>query len=120
MKKLLFLDYRGLALVRGFTRILEKPSKHPSNPVMRPEHPWEGVSLTLYGSVVKAPDRPYQLWYTMILPPWRFYVGYAESEDGLSWRKPLLDLFPLEWGKTNIVLDGPARRRSHLRRAREP
>ncbi len=53
--------------------------------------------------MVKAPGGPFQLWYTVIEPRWHMHLAYAESEDGIEWRKPELDLFRYEGRKTNIV-----------------
>jgi hypothetical protein len=101
--KLLFLDFREVETLSGFTRSLEQPIKSPGGPAMVPDQPWENGNMQLYGSVVKAPGRPFQMWYTVIHRPWRHYVCYAESDDGFEWRKPLLDVFEYEGQRTNIV-----------------
>ena len=36
-----------------------------------------------------------------------YVMSYAESEDGVTWHKPLFDHFPFgEWSWTNIVYTG--------------
>lgn len=112
MVKFLFFDYREVEHIRGFERALEQPEKCPQNPLFLAEEPWENGNMQLYGSVVKAPGKPFQLWYSVIHRPWKMYLCYAESDDGISWRKPLLDIFEYNGQKTNIVFTedphGPA------------
>ena len=103
MIKFLFFDYRLIESVEGFTRELRPPAKHPENPFFIANDPWENGNMQLYGSVVKAPDRPFQLWYSVIHAPFTIYLAYAESDDGIEWRKPKLDIFEFKGEKTNIV-----------------
>ena len=106
MKKLLFLDYRELEYVDGFARALESPAKHPGGPLMRPELPWEHGNMQLYGSVLQAADGRFRAWYEVCVPPFTTRLAYAESDDGLDWRKPDLDAFRHDGQRTNIVFDG--------------
>lgn len=113
MQKILFFDNWGLDVVDRLTRRLERPVKHPGNPLFIADQPWEHGNMQTYGSVIKAPGRPFQLWYSTIRDkPYNICLCYAESDDGLTWRKPLLDLVKFRGRKTNIVLDcnvhGPA------------
>jgi hypothetical protein len=67
MIKFLFLDYRDYERVEGFTRVLEPARRFAGNPVMRPERPWEGNRLYLYGTVAYDGEREqFQLWYTTL------------------------------------------------------
>lgn len=112
MIKILFFDYRELETVNGFTRRLEQPKKEASAPLFVADQPWENGNMQLYGSVAKAPDRPFQMWYSVIHRPWNMYLAYAESDDGIHWQQPALDIFEFEGQTTNIVLTadphGPA------------
>jgi len=112
MVKFLFFDYRELEYARGFTRELEQPRKHPANPLFLADQPWENGNMQLYGSVVKVPGKPFQLWYSVMHPPFTIYLAYAESDDGLTWCKPLFDIFTWQGQKTNIIFTaephGPA------------
>jgi len=103
MIKFLFLDCREIETLQGFRRELQNPVKHAHNPLFVAEEPWENGNMQLYGSVIKAEGRPYQAWYTVIHRPWNMFLAYAESDDGIVWRKPRLDLFPHNGEKTNIV-----------------
>jgi len=104
MLKFLFFDYRNVGALSGFERKLQQPVKHSHNPLFLSEEPWENGNLTLYGSVVKRPDGPFQLWYTVVREPFQLTLAYAESDDGLVWRKPLFDFFLHEGRKTNVLL----------------
>jgi hypothetical protein len=112
MTKFLFFDYREVESINGFRRVLEQPKKHAGNPLFIADQPWENGNMQLYGSVVKAPGRPFQLWYSVIHPPFTIYLAYAESDDGIAWRKPLFEIFEFEGQKTNIIFTdephGPA------------
>ena len=102
MIKFLFFDWREIESAPGFTRVFEPPTKDAANPVFIPDAPWENGSMSLYGSVVKAPDRPFQLWYSS-----GGHLCYAESDDGLSWIRPRLDRFPMDGQPTNRVFERP-------------
>ncbi len=112
MVRILFLDNREIKVIERLTRVLEPPRKRVEAPLLRPDQPWENGNLTLYGRALHRTDGLWQLWYTVIHSDWTFWLAYAESDDGIEWRKPLMDRFPLSWGKTNIVLGenvhGPA------------
>lgn len=110
--KILFFDYREVETIRGFTRELKSPEKHTKNPLFIADAPWENGNMELYGSVIKVPGRPFQMWYSVIHKSWYMYMAYAESEDGFTWRRPLFDIFKFKGEKTNIVFTdnshGPA------------
>ncbi len=103
MIKFLFFDNRDYELVQGFQRRLQPARKCAGNPLFRPDQPWEHGNLELNGSVVKAADGPFQLWYMVIQHPWRVMLAYAESDDGIVWRKPALDVYRYQGQATSIV-----------------
>ena len=106
MKKLLFFDYRELEYVEGFARAVESPVKDAGTPLLRPELPWEQGNMQMFGSVLRAADGRFRAWYEVVEAPWRVRLAYAESDDGLRWRKPELDVFRDGGRATNIVFDG--------------
>ena len=88
-------------------RTFHTPKPHPDNPVLKPEKPWEmdGVSgdqpmptaMTFSDGVWYDPqDRLFKMWY---MGGRGRVTCYADSEDGIHWRKPELDVVP----GTNIV-----------------
>jgi hypothetical protein len=100
--KFLFFDNRDFELLEGFTRKIEEAKKHPANPLFGQDRPWEH-NITMYGSTVKVPGRPFQLWYTIVEPPFHLVLAYAESDDGIEWRKPEFDIYMHQGRKTNVV-----------------
>jgi len=132
--KHLFLDDVIIESRQGIERHVYQARKHPQNPLLVPEKPWEGRCILLYGGVVRDPEsKLFRMWYLA----WGKHVGqpsyicYAESEDGLNWRKPLLKLHPHEnstdnnivlpgWSQTSVLFDptdpNPARRYKALLR----
>ena len=105
MKKLLFFDYRELEHVDGFARAVESPVKHPGAPLLRPDLPWEHGNMQMFGSVLQGADGRFRAWYEVVEAPWRVRLAYAESDDGLRWHKPELDVFRHGGRATNIVFD---------------
>ena len=93
MKKLLFFDYRELEYVEGFARAVESPVKDAGAPLLRPELPWERGNMQMFGSVLRGADGRFRAWYEVVDAPWRVRLAYAESDDGLDWQKPELDVF---------------------------
>src|SRR5579862_3059215 len=82
-----------------------------ANPVLAPALPWETyderpngerprpTAMPFSDGVWYDPtDRCFKLWYTA---GYNGRLAYAESDDGLAWRKPRLDVVP----GTNIVYD---------------
>ncbi len=108
MLTILFFDYRELDMVDGFNRVLQRPRKHSDNPLFVADRPWENGNMQLYGSVLRAPDARFQMGYSVIHEPWAMRLAYAESDDGVEWRRPQLRLYEWDGGPTNIVFtDNP-------------
>jgi len=92
----LIASHRALKLKQG------EIIKH-GDPLIRPESPWEGNLVYLYGSVVKT--KIYRMWDQAH----GIYVAYARSRDGINWQKPPLKGFRLdqpEVGPTVSLDDG--------------
>jgi len=101
--KQLFLDDYLVAERHNVTWKIHPARKHPANPLLGPEQSWEGAVALLHGSVIRDGDK-LRMWY--LSGPG---VSYAESEDGIHWVKPGLDLFEVDGRKTNIVMRGGAK-----------
>jgi hypothetical protein len=101
--KFLFFDNRDLESLQGFRRQVQQPRKHEGNPLFTADRPWEHGNLQMYGSALKVPHRPFQLWYSTISPAWDIALCYAESDDGIAWRKPALDVHAHAGEPTNVV-----------------
>ena len=99
---------------RGLVRRVTPPER--AGQVLEPELPWEHVKT--FGPTVLADERSgtLRMWYgtlpplggrpgKLVIPP--YLMLYAESDDGLRWRKPLLDLVSDgEHRRTNILYRG--------------
>ncbi|MBX3178586.1 MAG: hypothetical protein KF886_14590 [Candidatus Hydrogenedentes bacterium] len=75
--------------------------KHPENPLITKTGEWEGSGPHMGGSALFDPaDGLFKIWYTVFNRhnydnrlPFSYNVCYAESEDGIAWRKPALGVF---------------------------
>src|SRR5688572_5827391 len=94
----LILDAESVEHVSGDISFhLNPATKHSENPVLLPgePHDWDSLNVTWPGTVLHSPrDRKWRCWYgglDVVQQPgrcWRF--GYAESDDGVNWIKPVL------------------------------
>ncbi len=108
--KQLFVDDAVIASATGLKRTLHAVHKHPANPLVVADRPWEGKCVLLYGAVVRDPKTgKFRMWYLA----WGKHVGlpsficHAESEDGLHWTKPSAGLHSFRGSKdNNIVITG--------------
>ena len=90
-------------------RFVVRPKRHPKNPLIVREHPWEGSGPHMGGSVIWDPDTGrFMMWYSVWNRhayenglPFSYNVCYAESEDGITWRKPALGVFDYEGSTEN-------------------
>jgi hypothetical protein len=91
---------------------IELANDDGANPLMEPEFPWESAAVFSHGTVLIDPiDGLWKAWYisckqTKLQSSAERRLCYAESEDGLHWTRPRLDIcsypgFP----RTNILLD---------------
>lgn len=111
-RTILFVDDEDILFRPGTIKRVVEFKKHPGNPVLAPDQPWEG--MISWNSVWRDPKTGrFQMWYQAYQErrkedkSLKCVVCYAESGDGLKWIKPGLDLFPFyEAKKTNIVLVG--------------
>src|SRR5438876_9241247 len=71
--------------------------KFERNPVLWPSQKWEPPFATVYGSVLRDQGK-FKIWYKSGMG-----VGYAESEDGITWRKPTLELTMVDGDRSNIL-----------------
>ena len=100
----LFVDDYLIAERSNVTLTLHRPAKHPGNPVLLPDKPWEEKSVALYGTVLyDAEEGLFKMWYRAIEDT--CYACYATSKDGIHWEKPVLNVKPYKGStENNIVL----------------
>jgi hypothetical protein len=106
----LFLDAMVVEQQNGLERLYHAAEKHPSNPILKADKPWEGngYGTAVHGGTVLLDGGRLRMWY--IGGRSRRHVGYricyAESGDGLAWTKPALGMVDFRNSKdNNIVLD---------------
>ena len=107
----LFLDNYIIARMDNLKRELQKPTKHPSNPLIVQDKPWEKRVIEIYGTVLYEPEtEKFRCWYLASSDPEakpEYYICYAESKDGINWIKPMVgqEKFGL-YSQHNMVIHG--------------
>jgi len=110
-RKQLFIDDRWFASTCGMRIRMNPPVK--CERVLVPEMPWE--SKRLMGGTVMQDEGCYRLWYGAMAPKppeanhqsKSRFVCYAESDDGLHWRRVNVNLFSWQGhDENNIVIPG--------------
>lgn len=116
----LFIDDDMIEQIDGLSRVVNQPQKHPENPVVYPDKPWED-RCQVYGTALFDDERGiFRLWY-LTTPrdrgakpiklneheraPHTTLCAYAESKDGIHWDKPELGQFPYDGSRNNNLVD---------------
>lgn len=115
----LFLDDVGIERLDRLERRVNPPRRHPSNPLLKPDTPWER-GCQVYGTAYyDEHERLFKLWYLTgpkdrgLKPlklgdreraPHTTLAAYAVSKDGIEWTKPKLGIFPYDGDKQNNLL----------------
>ena len=87
----LFLDDYLVSERDNLRRTRYQPTKYAGNPIMVPEHPWEGKQVLLFGTVIRdEEDGIFKMWYQADYAYGILYACYATSSDGIHWKKPTL------------------------------
>jgi len=96
------------SVTQGMEVIQEKPLVLPQ-PLLKGDCDADAAGVTIYGSVVRE-GGVFRMWY-QALPDLNGddlnLVGYAESDDGLAWRKVPLGLIEVCGSKQNNITDLP-------------
>lgn len=111
-KTLLFVDEHDILYRSGTKKVVHPLKKFPGNSVIAPDKPWE--AMIGWNSQYRDPKSgKFQMWYQAYSGRGEedkrlsSVVCYAESDDGKTWTKPALELFPFfDEKQTNIVLAG--------------
>jgi hypothetical protein len=111
----LFVDLGQVEPLDGVRQDFHAADKHPANPVLRKEKPWESDRGT-WGSVSFDPQQKiFKMWYGGQSGRRREYrpgsltdasvLCYATSEDGLHWQRPELGQHEvMGTTKNNVVI----------------
>lgn len=107
----LFLDDLLIARKTNLHRHVHQPTKHPKNPLIKQDFPWEKRMIQVYGTVLfDETTNKFRCWYLASESPDatpEYYICYAESDDGITWQKPLVGDAPFgEHQRHNVVIRG--------------
>lgn len=112
--QLLFESRPEIANLDGKLRWVQQHPRIHEVPVLGPSHSGDGAGCSIYGSVL-FDQGMYRMWYQGWPRDWNggnsCIVCYAESDDGVSWRKPELNLddrFDTPNGVTDLGMHAPA------------
>ena len=96
--KQLFIDDYIIEEIKGAEKILNQPTKHPKNPLLVHDQPWEKVGGGANGNVMyDEQEKIFKMWYVVWLPDSSKNdsqiggFGYAISKDGINWEKPAIN-----------------------------
>lgn len=100
-----FIGEEIIATQHNVERVVIPATKNPSNPVLIPDRPWEGMNSRIYGTVIFDEEEDiFKMWYiTNHYPDKQVYMMYATSRDGLNWIKPDLGVFEYKGSRTNNI-----------------
>jgi hypothetical protein len=98
----LFIDDYRVESVIDIQRMVHPGTK--SKPLIKPTEPWEGNAVYIYGTVLKnePAGSGYRMWYTSYQQE-KYYLCYATSKDGITWKKPKLGIFDYKGSKENNI-----------------
>ena len=107
----LFLDDAEVQDHPGFVRKVQNPKRIRREPVLRPDRPWEGNAVQLWGSVLyDREENLFKMWYfSANTPLYRsqgrgYFMCYATSRDGIEWKKPELGIVLVEGSSANNIV----------------
>ena len=107
----LFLDDVEVQDHPGFVRKVQRPERVQTEPVLKPDRPWEGKAVQLWGSVLYDDDENcFKMWYYAINNDLYERTGqghfmcYATSKDGIAWEKPELGIVACEGSRANNIV----------------
>lgn len=98
----LFEDNYRIRSLQDVARVVHPGKKSP--PLIVPTEPWEGNAAYIYGTVLYDQPRGsgYRMWYTAYSRK-NYYLCYATSADGITWKKPDLGIIEYDGDKHNNI-----------------
>ena len=115
-QKQLFIDGRFIESSDGVELTMNPPVHHPE-PVLVSDRPWEELGIGAYNTVWREPDGAFRMWYDAWMKAGLPAEGarrlaYAESDDGIHWRKPELGLISFRGSTQNNIVAPHVERQS--------
>ena len=115
----LFVDDHLIESSPGLRRTVHQWERHPENPVLRPDQPWEfgGKYISTHGSVIyDQEEKLFKAWYwtlndeDSLVPTSQIKaMCYATSTDGIHWKKPNVGQFAFQGSKANNIVMASSR-----------
>ena len=115
----LFVDDHLIETSAGLRQTVHQWERHPENPVLRPDQPWEfgGKYIGTHGSVIyDQAEKRFKAWYwtlndeDSIVPTSQIKtMCYATSTDGIHWKKPNVGQCEFQGSKANNIVMASAR-----------
>lgn len=93
----LFIDDYCIEQLDGVRKRFHQAHKHPKNPLLQADMPWEATYVQLYGNVLQDPDlNAFRMWYTARYLPDGESRGFntichAISPDGIHWERTAIN-----------------------------
>ncbi len=108
-KQLLLDDDFIVETATHVRRVMHQPEKHPDNPLVLAEEPWELGHFGINGGSVMIEDGLFRMWYRT---SWDAScsdaaMAYATSTDGIHWEKPSLGKVEFEGSTDNNLILPP-------------
>lgn len=104
----LLIDDWSVAQTRNIQRTFHRPQKHPENPLIERDRPWEKSALYLFGGVERRKKGEYRMWYSASDPTpenrKNAHLCLAVSNDGVHWTKPALGLHTYQGSDDNNIV----------------
>jgi len=102
----LLLDHDIVHESHGVAFTLHPAEKHPGEPLVRADQPWEGWYASIFAGTVlfDEQEKVFKMWYTCPGDRAYFDAGvtcYAVSRDGLKWDKPPVGTIAAKNGKAH-------------------
>jgi len=107
-RKQFFIDHRFFGRADKITLSINPPRQSPE-PIMRADRPWEAQGIGAYNTVIREDENHFRLWYAAQMISGLPQEGavrlcYAESEDGIIWHKPDLNLVTFQGSTANNIV----------------
>ena len=101
-------DDESIPSVSGLELFMKQPEKYSANPILPRGRTGEPDACRAQcAAVVRNGDR-WRMWYSAHDDVGEHRVAYAESDDGLRWRKPQLGLVEYRGSMGNNLVDAKA------------
>ena len=110
--RILFVDDHVIAELNNLKRVLHSPRRHPDNPILIGDQPWESWLIEANGrTVVYDPETGkfklyYVIWTADRKAPFgaRYLTCLATSGDGIHWKKPAIGQYGWNSATENNII----------------